>query len=38
MSDWFDEKIIEPMNKFAEKHPNLPWIISVLALLISLLK
>ena len=35
MNNFIDNKIIEPMNKFAEKNPDLPLIISVIALVIS---
>lgn len=38
MNEFIDNKIIIPMNQFAEKHPNLPFIISVIALLVSLVK
>ena len=38
MNDFIDNKIIIPMNNFAEKHPNLPIIISVIALIISIMK
>ena len=38
MNEFIDEKIIEPMNRFAERHPNLPLVISIIALLASLLK
>ena len=37
MSDWIDEMIIEPMNKWAEKHPWFPLQISIIALIISIL-
>lgn len=38
MSNFIDNKIVEPMNKFADKHPYLPLTISIIALLISLMK
>jgi hypothetical protein len=38
MNDFIDNKIIMPMNNFADRHPNLPMIISILALLASILK
>ena len=38
MNDFIDNKIITPMNNFADRHPNLPMIISILALLASILK
>ena len=38
LSDFIDNKIIVPMNQFAEKHPNIPLLISVTALLIVLIK
>ena len=37
MNDWIDEKIIDPMNKWAEKHPWFPLIFSIVALVISIL-
>ena len=37
MNDWIDEKIIDPMNKWAEKHPWFPLQFSIVALAISLL-
>ena len=35
MDNFIDKKIIIPMNKFAQKHPNMPLIISIIALLAS---
>ena len=35
MHDWFYDKIIEPMNNWADKHPWFPTIISVVALFVS---
>ena len=37
MNDWIDEKIIDPMNRWAEKHPWFPLIFSIVALIISIL-
>jgi hypothetical protein len=31
------DKVIIPMNKFAKKHPNMPLIISITALLCSII-
>lgn len=36
--DFLDEKIIIPMNIFAEKHPHLPLTVSIIALLVSQMK
>ena len=36
MNNFIDDKIIIPMNEFADKHPNMPLIISIIALLIVL--
>lgn len=38
MNKFIDNKIITPMNQFAERHPNLPLIISIGALLVSIVK
>lgn len=37
VNDWIDEKIIDPMNNWAEKHPWFPLIFSIVALVISIL-
>ena len=37
-NNFIDEKIIIPMNLFAEKHPYLPLTVSIIALLVSLMK
>ena len=37
MNDWIDEKIIAPMNDWAEKHPWFPLIFSIITLVISIL-
>ena len=36
MSDWFYEKIICPMTKWADKHPWFPTIISIISLIIAI--
>ena len=36
MNDWIDEKIIDPMNNWAEKHPWFPLQFSVVALVVSI--
>lgn len=38
MSDFIDDKIFIPLLKFSEKHPNLPMIISLISLLVSIIK
>lgn len=42
MSDFIYDKIIIPMNKFADKHPkgirNFQWIIAIIALIVSIAK
>lgn len=35
MNDWIDEKIIDPMNNWAEKHPWFSLQFSVVALALS---
>lgn len=37
IGEWIDINILIPMNNFAKKHPNMPLIISILALLLSIL-
>lgn len=37
MNDFTDEKIIIPMNKFADKHPYMPLAISIIGLLVSII-
>ena len=38
MNNWIDEKIIDPMNRWADKHPLFPLIISTIALVVAYLK
>lgn len=37
MNDFIDKKIIIPMNSYANKHPNMPFTISIIALLTSII-
>lgn len=37
MNDFIDKKIIIPMNRYANRHPNMPFIISIIALLASII-
>ena len=38
ISNFIDDKIFIPLLKFSEKHPNLPMIISLISLLVSIIK
>ena len=38
LDDFFDEKIVVPMLEFSRRHPRLPLIISIIALIVSLVK
>ena len=38
MNEFIDNKIIIPMNNFADKYPYFPLVISIIALLISVIK
>ena len=38
MNNFIDDKIIIPMNNFADRHPYMPLTISIIALLISVIK